>query len=84
MATKYLLHSENATFDSVSKRWVFVLDQRISNPRIVRLAQASFTTPGDTNPHPSVVYLRSTALSRMILRKHTVSLRSTGHENDGS
>ncbi len=82
MATKYLLHSENATFDATSKRWVFTLDRRISNPRVIRLAQASFTTPGDTSPHPTVVYLRSTALSRMIQRKHTVSLRSTAHEND--
>ena len=43
--------------------------------------QATFTTAGDTDPHPTVVYLRSNVLSRLIKRKHTVSLRNVGHEN---
>ena len=82
MATKYLLHSDSATFDATAKKWFFNLDKRISNPRVVRLAQASFTTAGDTDPHPSVVYLRSDAISRMCVRKHTITLQDTGHEND--
>ena len=79
---KFLLHSSNATFDATAKKWFFHLDNRIANPRIIKLAAASFTTSGDTNPHPHVVYLRSDYLSRLIRRKHTVSLRTTGHEND--
>ena len=82
MATKYLLHSDSATFDATAKKWFFNLEKRISNPRVIRLAQAAFTTAGDTDPHPSVVYLRSDAISRMCVRKHTVTLQDTGHEND--
>jgi len=82
MATKYLLHSDSATFDATSKKWFFNLEQRIHNPRVIRLAQASFTTAGDTSPHPAVVYLRSDAISRMCQRKHTVSLKDSGHNND--
>ena len=82
MATKYLLHSDSATFDATSKKWFFNLEQRITNPRVIRLAQASFTTAGDTSPHPAVVYLRSDAISRMCQRKHTVSLKDAGHNND--
>ena len=59
MATKFLLHSNLATFDATSKKWFFNLDKRISNPRVIKLAQATFTTAGDTSPHPHVVYLRS-------------------------
>ena len=76
MATKYLLHSESATFDATAKKWFFYLEKRISNPRVIRLAQASFTTAGDTDPHPSVVYLRSDAISRMCVRKHTTGQRA--------
>ena len=79
MATKYLLHSDSATFDASRKKWFFNLEKRI---RVIRLAQAAFTTAGDTDPHPSVVYLRSDAISRMCVRKHTVTLQDTGHEND--
>ena len=82
MATKYLLHSDSATFDATSKKWFFNLEQRIHNPRVIRLAQASFTTAGDTSPHPAVVYLRSDAISRMCQRKHTVALKDAGHNND--
>ena len=81
MATKYLLHSDSATFDATSKKWFFNLEKRIANPRVIRLAQASFTTAGDTSPHPAVVYLRSDSISRMCQRKHTVVLQDSGHEN---
>ena len=82
MATKYLLHSDSATFDATSKKWFFNLEQRITNPRVIRLAQASFTTAGDTSPHPAGVYMRSDAICRMCQRKHTVSLKDAGHNND--
>ena len=81
---KYLLHSSQATYDAASKRWIFDLDQRISNPTRLRLAKATFTTPGDMSVHPSVVYMRSDALARMITRKHTVELRADNHPNSSN
>ena len=81
---KYLLHSSQATYDAASKRCIFDLDQRISNPTRLRLAKATFTTPGDMSVHPSVVYMRSDALARMITRKHTVELRADNHPNSSN
>ena len=78
---KFLLHSSLANYDSVSKRWTFALEKRLSNPTRIRLRKATYSTPGDVSPHPQVVYLRSNALARMITRKHTMELRSVGHEN---
>jgi len=78
---KYLLHSSLANYDAATKKWTFNLDRRISNPTALRLAKAAYSTPGDTSPHPMVVYLRSDALARMIPQKHTLELRALNHEN---
>ena len=78
---KFLLHSSLANYDAVTKRWTFALEKRLSNPTRIRLRKATYSTPGDVSPHPQVVYLRSNALARMITRKHTMELRSVGHEN---
>ena len=78
---KYLLHSSLANYDAATKKWTFDLDRRISNPTALRLAKAAYSTPGDTSPHPMVVYLRSDALARMIPQKHTLELRALNHEN---
>ena len=81
---KYLLHSSKATYDATTKKWVFDLDQRIHNPTQLRLTKATFTTTGDTSVHPSVVYMRSDALARMITRKHTVELQADNHPNSSN
>ena len=78
---KFLAHSSLASYDAVTKTWTFDLDKRISNPTSLRLAKATYSTPGDTSPHPQVVYLRSNALARMIPQKHTLELRAQNHEN---
>ena len=81
---KYLLHSSHATYNSTTKKWIFDLDRRISNPTVIRLAKATFTTPGDLSVHPAVIYMRSDALARMITRKHTVELRDDNHPNSSN
>ena len=78
---RFLLHSSLSTYNSVTKKWVFSLDKRISNPTSVRVVKATYSTPGDTSPHPGVVYLRSDALASMIPQKHTLELRALNHEN---
>ena len=78
---KYLLHSEDATYDTATKKWTFDLDQRISNPREIILSNATFECSTDTSPFPSVVYMRSDALHNLIRHKHTVELKGTKHEN---
>ena len=81
---KFLLHSSQAAYDSASKKWIFNLDQRIHNPTQIRLAKATFTSTGDTSVHPSVVYMRSDALARMISIKHTGELRVDNHPNNSN
>ena len=81
---KYLLHSSKATYDATTKKWIFDLDQRIHNPTQLRLAKATFTTAGDTSVNPSVVYMRSDALARMISKKHTVELQDANHPNNSN
>ena len=81
---KYLLHSSHATYNSTTKKWIFDLDRRISNPTVIRLAKATFTTPGDLSVHPAVIYMRSDALARMISKKHTVELRDLNHESNSN
>ena len=78
---KFLLHSSEATFEPVSKKWVFRLDKRISNPTQIVLSKATFTCTSDTAPFPDVVYMRSDALHRMISTKHTVELKTNNHED---
>ena len=79
---KYLLHSSQATYNAVTKKWTFNLDQRISNPTSLRLVKATFSAPGDLAVHPEVVYMRSDALARMISHKHTVELQDNNHFNN--
>ena len=77
---RYLLHHSEATFNTVTKRWVFTLDRRISNPRSIRLNKCVFTA-AYASSYPSVVYMRSDALHSMTKTKHTVELKADNHEN---
>ena len=60
---RFLLHSSLANYDAATRKWVFALDKRISNPVSLRVVKATYSTPGDTSPHPQTVYLRSDALA---------------------
>ena len=75
---RYLVHSEDATFDSTDNKYYFNLDQRIANPTRIRVTQVSYTRPTSTT-YPEVVYLRSERLSRCTKNKHTVELKDSGH-----
>ena len=77
---KYLLHYSDATYDSTTKKWLFTLDRRISNPRSIRISACAFTaSTADSYPH--VVYMRSDTLTRLCKIKHTIEVKGTDHEN---
>ena len=78
---KYLLHSTNSNYDVASKKFIFNLDRRISNPDTLQIEHATFTCTTSTNPKPSVIFMRSDALEKMIQTKHTVELTATNHES---
>ena len=73
---RFLLHHTDATYDAATKTYWFTLDQRISNPTRLTLRKASYTG-ATASAYPHAVYLRSNALSSMILEKHTVELKES-------
>ena len=77
---RFLVHHENSTYDPVTKRFYFNLDQRISNPTKVKVSKASYTA-STTDSFPQVIYMRSEALNQLIKAKHTVDLVQNNHEN---
>ena len=77
---RYLVHSEDATFNSDTGRYEFNLTTRIPNPFRIRINQATFTA-ATASSYPQVVYLRSEKLAQVTRRKHTVELKNNGHED---
>ena len=77
---RYLIHSEDATFDTETGKYTFSLDRRISDPRRIRINSAAYIAPTMAT-YPQVVYLRSSKLSEAVRRKHTVELKDNSHEN---
>ena len=77
---RYLVHSEDATFDSTTGKYYFNLDTRIANPTRIRINKATFVA-ATASSYPQVVYLRSNKISELTRTKHTVELLDEGHEN---
>ena len=77
---RYLLHSGNATYDPTSKKFKFAIDERIQDPVSIRITKASFVA-ATASSYPSVVYLRSDAISQLCSQKHTVELKSLNHRD---
>ena len=80
---KYLLHYSDAVYDTATKKYTFTLDKRVANPRTVRINKCTFTAATSTT-YPSVVYVRSDALTAMTQIKHTVELKGSDHENNSN
>ena len=78
---RFLLHNEEAVYDATTKVWHYTLDKRISNPTSMIVKKATFSPVSSLTVLPHVIYMHSTALSDMILDKHTVVLRANAHEN---
>ena len=77
---RYLLHSAEATYNAITKKFVYSLDRRIQDPTSIKLTKASFVASTADN-YPPVVYVRSDGLSRLCKSKHTVALKGNSHED---
>ncbi len=77
---RYLLHSGNATYDPTTQKFTFAIDERIQDPVSIRITKASFVA-ATASSYPSVVYLRSDAISQLCSEKHTVELKSLNHRD---
>ena len=80
---RYLLHHTDASYNSVTKKWIVTTDRRVSNPTSIRIASCTFTA-ATASSYPSVVYMRSDAITTMCKTKHTVELKAVDHENNSN
>ena len=80
---RYLLHHTDASYNSVTKKWIVTTDRRVSNPTSIRIASCTFTA-ATASSYPSVVYMRSDALTQLSRTKHTVELKAVDHEDNSN
>ena len=80
---RYLLHHTDATYDSTTKRWMYNIDRRVSNPTFLTVLTCTYTAAAAAS-YPSVVYMRSDAITAMCKTKHTVELKAVDHENNSN
>ena len=51
---RYLVHSEDATFDATTGKYMFYLDRRIANPYSITISKANFVA-ATASSYPQVV-----------------------------
>jgi hypothetical protein len=76
---RLLLHSQDAGYDTTTKKYAFTLDRRVDKPTTLRVVKAHYSATTMAE-YPLVVYLRSDALHRLIGAKHTLRLKNNNHE----
>ena len=77
---RYLIHSDECSFDTATGKHTIVLDRRISNPSHLELVKCLYEAP--TGYNPLAVYLRSEGIHQLVRSKHTIQLKKNNHEND--
>lgn len=77
---RFLVHSGNATYNAVDKKFHFNLDRRFPNPTRVRISKVNYVA-STSAAYPTVVYLRSSAIDDLVKTKHSVELTDEAHEN---
>ena len=77
---RYLFHSDDASYDAVTKKYTFTLDRRVDRPTRIGVVKAQYCAATNNNDLPLVVYVRSDALSSTVLTKHTLRVKSENHE----
>ena len=80
---RFLIHSNNASYDAITKKWTVALDRRISNPTDFRVIGASYSA-STTDSYPVTVYIRSDWAHKLSKTKHTVELKCEQHEDSSN
>ena len=80
---RYLIHSDDCTFDVTTGKHTILLDRRISNPQNLTVVKCVYEAPTDAGGvYPLAVYLRSEGVNDLIKNKHTIQLTENNHENE--
>ena len=66
---KFLLHSSEATYDTATKKFLYNLDERISNPTVIQISKACFTCTSKGLKLKSVYSRRDKMSKRVNCRK---------------
>ena len=72
---RFLVHSSNATYNAVTKRYTVQLDRRGSNPTQLEIVGCSYVA-STADLYPLTVYLRSDWAQNLAKQKHTVELNA--------
>ena len=70
---KFLVHSSDCAYNTLTKRWVCNLAQRFSNPTQFTLVAGSYRC-STADSYPIAVYLRSEALQKLCKTHHSIEL----------
>ena len=70
---KFLVHSSDCAYNTITKRWVCNLAQRFSNPTQFTLVAGSYRC-STADSYPIAVYLRSEALQKLCKTHHSIEL----------
>ena len=77
---RLLLHSSDSTYDAATKRYKFILDERIRRPTQISISKCTYANATGAT-HPLAVYLESQALSKLVQSKHTLRLKAENHDH---
>ena len=80
---RFLVHSSNATYNAVTKRYTVQLDRRVSNPTQLEIVGCSYVA-STADLYPLTVYLRSDWAQNLAKQKHTVELKCEQHEDSSN
>ncbi len=82
---RYLVHSEDCSFDTATGKHSIVLDRRISNPTHLKVSKLVYESPTiASGVYPLAVYARSEGINDLVRRKHCVELTASNHENESN
>ena len=78
---RYLIHSEDCTFEETTGVYTLAADRRIANPISLKIQSFVYQAPTLAS-YPLAIYVSSTGLNDMVAKKHTLQLTSNNHENE--
>ena len=81
---RFLIHSEDATYDPIAKRYIYNLDRQIAQPSRLIIRKVQYTGASSTSDTVHTVYLRSDKLHQASRQKHTVELKDDQHEDSSN
>ena len=78
---RYLIHSEDCTFDTATGIYTMSADRRLANPVSLKIQSFVYQAPTLAS-YPLAVYVSSGGINDMTAKKHTLQLTENNHENE--